>query len=115
MCISVCLLFRGSPAHLSALLCQEAVSQLLQKDLSPFQIHQEAEGNQEEEQTDVCEFMWLSVALCYALRHISRSCLFPCQADIEQHDTVCRTFSDIQVMVYPKQMSKKGNWTCRLS
>ncbi|XP_047448518.1 protein phosphatase 1F [Mugil cephalus] len=44
---------RGSPACLSALLCQEAVSQLLQKDLSPFQIPQEAEGNQEEEQTEV--------------------------------------------------------------
>ncbi|XP_041643113.1 protein phosphatase 1F isoform X2 [Cheilinus undulatus] len=41
---------RGSPAGLSALLCQTAVSQLLQDDLSPFHCPQDADANQEEEQ-----------------------------------------------------------------
>ncbi|XP_076587544.1 protein phosphatase 1F [Chaetodon auriga] len=41
---------RGAPAGLSALLCQAALSQLLQNDLSPFHCPQEAEVNQEEEQ-----------------------------------------------------------------
>ncbi|KAM6944910.1 protein phosphatase 1F [Lycodopsis pacificus] len=41
---------RGAPAGLSALLCQAALSQLLQDDLSPFHCAQEAEHNQEEEQ-----------------------------------------------------------------
>ncbi|XP_031733745.1 protein phosphatase 1F [Anarrhichthys ocellatus] len=41
---------RGAPAGLSALLCQAALSQLLQNDLSPFHCAQEAEHNQEEEQ-----------------------------------------------------------------
>ncbi|KAM9360152.1 protein phosphatase 1F [Symphorus nematophorus] len=41
---------RGAPAGLSALLCQAALSQLLQSDLSPFHCPQEAEANQEEEQ-----------------------------------------------------------------
>ncbi|XP_040011157.1 protein phosphatase 1F isoform X2 [Xiphias gladius] len=41
---------RGAPAILSALLCQAALSQLLQNDLSPFHCPQEAEANQEEEQ-----------------------------------------------------------------
>ncbi|XP_068167544.1 protein phosphatase 1F [Antennarius striatus] len=39
---------RGAPAGLSALLCQAALSQLLQSDLSPFHCPQEAEANQEE-------------------------------------------------------------------
>uniref|UniRef100_A0A665TXI3 Protein phosphatase 1E n=1 Tax=Echeneis naucrates TaxID=173247 RepID=A0A665TXI3_ECHNA len=41
---------RGAPAVLSAVLCQEALSQLLQDDLSPFHCPQEAEANREEEQ-----------------------------------------------------------------
>ncbi|XP_042344186.1 protein phosphatase 1F [Plectropomus leopardus] len=41
---------RGAPAGLSALLCQAALSQLLQNDLSPFHSSQEAEDSQEEEQ-----------------------------------------------------------------
>lgn len=41
---------RGCPALLSALLCQTAVSQLLQDDLSPFHCPQDAEASQEEEQ-----------------------------------------------------------------
>ncbi|XP_045890364.1 protein phosphatase 1F isoform X1 [Micropterus dolomieu] len=41
---------RGAPAALSALMCQAALSQLLQNDLSPFHCPQEAEVNQEEEQ-----------------------------------------------------------------
>ncbi|XP_070760020.1 protein phosphatase 1F [Enoplosus armatus] len=41
---------RGAPAGLSALLCQAALSQLLQSDLSPFHCPQEAEANQEEEE-----------------------------------------------------------------
>uniref|UniRef100_UPI0037E7076C protein phosphatase 1F n=1 Tax=Semicossyphus pulcher TaxID=241346 RepID=UPI0037E7076C len=41
---------RGSPAGLRALLCQAALSQLLQDDLSPFHYPQEAEANQGEEQ-----------------------------------------------------------------
>ncbi|XP_054466663.1 protein phosphatase 1F [Anoplopoma fimbria] len=41
---------RGAPAGLSALLCQAALSQLLQNDLSPFHCAQEAGDNQEEEQ-----------------------------------------------------------------
>ncbi|KAL6113792.1 ppm1f [Pungitius sinensis] len=40
---------RGAPAGLSALLCQAALSQLLQSDLSPFHCAQEG-NNQEEEQ-----------------------------------------------------------------
>ncbi|XP_068560119.1 protein phosphatase 1F [Cebidichthys violaceus] len=41
---------RGAPAGLSALLCQAALSQLLQNDLSPLHCGQEAGDNQEEEQ-----------------------------------------------------------------
>ncbi|XP_070690273.1 protein phosphatase 1F [Pempheris klunzingeri] len=41
---------RGAPAGLGTLLCQAALSQLLQDDLSPFHCSQEAEANQEEEQ-----------------------------------------------------------------
>ncbi|XP_037634540.1 protein phosphatase 1F isoform X2 [Sebastes umbrosus] len=41
---------RGAPAGLSARLCQAALSQLLQSDLSPLHCPQEAEDNQEEEQ-----------------------------------------------------------------
>ncbi|KAK9523225.1 hypothetical protein VZT92_019631 [Zoarces viviparus] len=41
---------RGAPAGLSAILCQAALSQLLQNDLSPFHCAQEAEHSQEEEQ-----------------------------------------------------------------
>lgn len=41
---------RGAPAGLSALLCQVALSQLLQNDLSPLHCPQEAEVSQEEEQ-----------------------------------------------------------------
>ncbi|XP_034548564.1 protein phosphatase 1F [Notolabrus celidotus] len=44
---------RGSPAGLSALLCQAALSKLLQDDLSPFHCPQDAEANQEEEQEAV--------------------------------------------------------------
>lgn len=44
------LVSRGAPAGLSALLCQAALSQLLQNDLSPFHCPPEAEDNQEEEQ-----------------------------------------------------------------
>ncbi|XP_020496812.1 protein phosphatase 1F [Labrus bergylta] len=40
---------RASPSGLSALLCQEALSQLLQDDLSPFHCPQDAEASQEEE------------------------------------------------------------------
>nr|XP_046241651.1 protein phosphatase 1F isoform X2 [Scatophagus argus] len=41
---------RGAAAGLSALLCQAALSQLLQSDLSPFHCPQEAEADQEEEE-----------------------------------------------------------------
>ncbi|XP_071337981.1 protein phosphatase 1F isoform X1 [Trachinotus anak] len=41
---------RGAPPVLSAILCQAALSHLLQTDLSPFHCPQEAEVNQEEEQ-----------------------------------------------------------------
>ncbi|XP_022615012.1 protein phosphatase 1F [Seriola dumerili] len=41
---------RGAPAVVSAFLCQAALSQLLQNDLSPFHCPEEAEANQEEEQ-----------------------------------------------------------------
>ncbi|KAM9394488.1 protein phosphatase 1F [Pholidichthys leucotaenia] len=41
---------RGSPAGLSAPLCQEAFSRLLQTDLSPFHCTLEAEADQEEEE-----------------------------------------------------------------
>ncbi|KAM8759651.1 protein phosphatase 1F isoform 1-T1 [Acanthopagrus schlegelii] len=41
---------RGAPVGLSALLCQAALSQLLQNDLSPFHCSQNAEANQEEDQ-----------------------------------------------------------------
>ncbi|XP_039658282.1 protein phosphatase 1F isoform X3 [Perca fluviatilis] len=41
---------RGAPAGLSALLCQTALSQLLQNDLLPFHCPHEADDNQEEEQ-----------------------------------------------------------------
>uniref|UniRef100_A0AAQ4Q621 Protein phosphatase, Mg2+/Mn2+ dependent, 1F n=1 Tax=Gasterosteus aculeatus aculeatus TaxID=481459 RepID=A0AAQ4Q621_GASAC len=41
---------RGAPAGLSALLCQAALSQLLQNDLSPFHCAREPGPNQEEEQ-----------------------------------------------------------------
>lgn len=44
---------RGSPAVLSALLCQAALSKLLQDDLSPHHCPQDAEVNQEEEQEAV--------------------------------------------------------------
>ncbi|XP_040898981.1 LOW QUALITY PROTEIN: protein phosphatase 1F [Toxotes jaculatrix] len=44
---------RGAPSVLSALLCQAALSQLLQNDLSPFHCPQEAEATQEEEQSVV--------------------------------------------------------------
>ncbi|CAJ1068614.1 protein phosphatase 1F [Xyrichtys novacula] len=44
---------RGSPAGLSALLCQTALSQLLLDDLSPLHCPQDAEANQEEEQETV--------------------------------------------------------------
>ncbi|XP_032367151.1 protein phosphatase 1F isoform X2 [Etheostoma spectabile] len=40
---------RGAPAGLSALLCQTALSQLLQNDLLPFHCPNEADDNQEEE------------------------------------------------------------------
>ncbi|XP_018524777.1 protein phosphatase 1F [Lates calcarifer] len=43
------LALRGAPPVLSALLCQAALSQLLQSDLSPFHCPQEAEANQEEQ------------------------------------------------------------------
>lgn len=56
-CISAFLFwFRGAPANLSALLCQAALSQLLQNDLSAFHCQQEAEVNQEEEQKDVRKY-----------------------------------------------------------
>nr|XP_033476011.1 protein phosphatase 1F [Epinephelus lanceolatus] len=41
---------RGAPAGLSALLCQAALSQLLQNDLSPFHCSQEADSQEEEQQ-----------------------------------------------------------------
>ncbi|XP_019957948.1 protein phosphatase 1F [Paralichthys olivaceus] len=44
---------RGAPAVLSALLCQAALSQLLQDDLSRFHCPEETEANQEEEQKAV--------------------------------------------------------------
>lgn len=57
---SACLYwFRGAPAGISALLCQEALSQLLQNDLSPFHCPQEPEANQEEEQHVLCKYMLL--------------------------------------------------------
>lgn len=46
--------FRGSPTVLSALLCQAAVSQLQQDDLSPFNCPQAAEDNQMEKQV-ICK------------------------------------------------------------
>uniref|UniRef100_A0A3Q4B1S8 Protein phosphatase 1E n=1 Tax=Mola mola TaxID=94237 RepID=A0A3Q4B1S8_MOLML len=47
---------RAAPGGFSALLCQAAVSQLLQNDLSPFHCPQEAEANKEEEQQQVILF-----------------------------------------------------------
>ncbi|XP_008301800.1 protein phosphatase 1F [Stegastes partitus] len=44
---------RSAPAGLSALLCQAALAQLLQIDLSPFHCLKEAEANQKEEETVV--------------------------------------------------------------
>ncbi|XP_028270876.1 protein phosphatase 1F [Parambassis ranga] len=41
---------RGAPAGLSALLCQAALAQMLQDDLSPFHCPQGAEADQEEEE-----------------------------------------------------------------
>ncbi|XP_030273981.1 protein phosphatase 1F [Sparus aurata] len=44
---------RGSPVGLSSLLCQAALSQLLQNDLTPFHCSQKAEANQEDDQQEV--------------------------------------------------------------
>lgn len=56
-CISACLCwFRGAPASFSALLCQAALSQLLQNDLSAFYCPQEAEANEEEEQQVISKY-----------------------------------------------------------
>ncbi|KAM3610476.1 uncharacterized protein V6R79_004524 [Siganus canaliculatus] len=41
---------RGAPAGFSAVLCQTALSQLLQNDLSPFHCPEEADASQEEEE-----------------------------------------------------------------
>lgn len=57
LCVSACLCWlRGAPVGLSALLCQAALSQLLQNDLSPFHCSQNAEANQEEDQQVVCKY-----------------------------------------------------------
>ncbi|CAK6984097.1 protein phosphatase 1F [Scomber scombrus] len=64
---------RGAPAGLSTLLCQAALSQLLQDDLSPFHCAQEAEANQEDEpqvallQSDTVQRLFLNKLIDLAL------------------------------------------------
>ncbi|KAK2837042.1 hypothetical protein Q5P01_014254 [Channa striata] len=66
------LVARGAPPVLSALLCQAAVSQLLQNDLSPFHCPQEAEANQEEQevvllQSETVQRLFLNKLISVAL------------------------------------------------
>ncbi|TKS78117.1 Protein phosphatase 1F [Collichthys lucidus] len=62
---------RGAPASFRAILCEAALSKLLQNDLSPFHCPQEAESNQEEEivllQSEAVQRLFLNKLIDVAL------------------------------------------------